>query len=285
MPTDETLANAGAKPILEVRNIWKSFGHVTALKDVSLAARPGEVLALLGDNGAGKSTLVKVLAGVYQPDAGTYKLDGKIVERASVANLRRLGIAAVFQDLGLVETLDIAANMFLGQPIKRWGVLANRRAMLSRSAEALRDAKVRIPSIRVPVGELSGGQRQGVAIARALLQDTPVLLMDEPTAALGVRETRQVGETIDTLRSQGKAIILISHDMGFVFTHSDRIQVLRLGQMRGARITAQTDQNEIVGLITGAVGPDNPESFEQTVFGNPTAKEPRRLEGRDLAHA
>ena len=255
-----------AEPALEVRHIWKSFGHVTALRDVALAVRPGEVVALLGDNGAGKSTLVKVLAGVYQPDAGTYRLLGQTVERAGVAALRRLGITAIFQDLAVIETLDVAANLFLGHPIRRWGVFANRRAMLAKSAEALRDAKVRIPSVRVTVGELSGGQRQGVAIARALLQDTPVLLMDEPTAALGVRETAQVGETIDSLRDQGKAIILISHDIEFVFDHADRIQVLRLGQMRGARMISETDRNEVVGLITGAAAPDDPDDLERRVL-------------------
>lgn len=257
-----------AEPVLEVRNVWKSFGHVTALRDVSIATRPGEVLALLGDNGAGKSTLVKVLAGVYTQDAGSYRLMGKTVENAGVANLRRQGITALFQDLALVETLDIAANMFLGQPITRWGIFANRRAMIAKSAETLRDAKVRIPSVRVAVGELSGGQRQGVAIARAVLQDTPVILMDEPTAALGVRETARVGETIDHLRSQGKSIILVSHDMEFVFAHSDRIHVLRLGQTQGARRTADTSRNEVVGLITGAIQPEAPEVLERRILGD-----------------
>lgn len=254
-------------PILEIRNGWKSFGHVTALRDVSLAARPGEVLALLGDNGAGKSTMVKVLAGVHTLDAGSYRIEGRPVGQGGVSEMRKLGISAVFQDLAVVETLDIAANMFLGQPITRAGIFVDRRAMMTKAAQTLQDLKVRIPSVRVPVGELSGGQRQGVAIARAVLQDNPIVLMDEPTAALGVRETKQVGETIEHLRQVGKAVILVSHDMEFVFEYADRLQVLRLGEIRAVRSVAQTDRREVVALITGAAPADTPEELAAAMFG------------------
>ncbi|MFV0253710.1 MAG: ATP-binding cassette domain-containing protein [Beutenbergiaceae bacterium] len=257
----------GTDSILQIRDGWKRFGHVTALRAVSLAARPGEVLALLGDNGAGKSTMVKVLAGVHHLDAGSYHIDGQVMTHASVAETRRHGVSAVFQDLAVVETLDIAANMFLGQPVTRTGIFVDRRAMIDKAAATLQQLKVRIPSVRVPVGELSGGQRQGVAIARAVLQDNPVVLMDEPTAALGVRETRQVGETIAHLRSLGKAVILVSHDMEFVFDFADRIQILRLGEVRALRTVSQTDRREVVSLITGAAPADPPDALTSAMFG------------------
>lgn len=243
-------------PILEVRDGWKSFGHVTALRNAHLAVQPGEVLALLGDNGAGKSTLVKVLCGVYELDRGELLVNGERVTDPSPRLLQSRGVATVFQDLAVVETLDIAANMFLGQPIRRFGFLANRRRMIDEAAEALQALKVRLPSVRVPLGELSGGQRQSVAIARAVRLDHPIVIMDEPTAALGVRETAQVGDIIRHLRDSGKAVILVSHDMEFVFEVADRAQVMRLGSVQGIRQISQTDRREIVGLITGALNAD-----------------------------
>ena len=245
-----------APPALKITNAWKSFGHVSALRGVSLTVRRGEVLALVGDNGAGKSTLVKVLSGVYPVDSGDITIAGVPLERADPRLARSRGISTVFQDLAVVETLDIAANVFLGQPLRRFGVFADRKQMIAQSADILRSLKVRVPSVRVAAGELSGGQRQGVAIARAVRQDTPIILMDEPTAALGVRETAQVGEIIRSLREHGKAVILVCHDLEFIFSHADRIQVLRLGQVQGVRDVSATTRTEIVSLITGATARD-----------------------------
>jgi len=243
-------------PLLELAGAWKVFGHVEALRDVDLTLGEGEVLALVGDNGAGKSTIVKVLSGVYNLDGGEFRIRGQAVHGMSPHVARAQGVATVFQDLALVETLDVTANIFLGQPITRGLLFANRGAMADAAAATLQSLKVRLPSVRVAVGELSGGQRQGVAIGRAIHQDTPIVLMDEPTAALGVRETAQIRDMILELKARGKSVILVSHDMGLVFETADRIQVMRLGQVHGVRRTAATDRQEIVGLITGALDPD-----------------------------
>ncbi len=246
-----------AAPVLEVRDVWKSFGHVVALRAAWLVAQAGEVLAVVGDNGAGKSTMIKVLSGVFQPDRGEIRVRGTPVGRINSRIAGRLGISTVFQDLALVDTLDVATNMYLGHPLTRARVFSNRRAMLRGAAEILRDLKVRVPSVRVPVGELSGGQRQSVAIARAILADNPIVVMDEPTAALGVRETSQVGDIITTLKQRHKTVVLVSHDLEFVLAHADRIQVMRLGAVRGVRSRAAFDREEIVGLITGLVAADD----------------------------
>jgi ABC-type sugar transport system ATPase subunit len=247
---------AQPSPALEVTNGWKSFGHVTALRDVQLTAHPGEVLAILGDNGAGKSTLVKVLAGVYNLDAGEFRINGRAVDRTSPRVARRHGVSTVFQDLAVIETLDIAANIFLGQQIRRGWIFANRRRMFTEAAQSLASLGIRVPTVRAQLGELSGGQRQGVAIARAVREDNPIVLMDEPTAALGVRETAHVGEIIGELKRRGKCVILVSHDLEFVFNVSDRLLVLRLGGVQGLRNTNSTDQQEVVAMITGIAGDD-----------------------------
>jgi ABC-type sugar transport system ATPase subunit len=244
-PRQETVAT------LEMRDGSKAFGHVVALDRVSLACQRAEVLAIVGDNGAGKSTMVKVLAGVHQLDSGQLLIDGAPVKVSSPAQARALGISTVFQDLALVECLDIAANMYLGSPLTKHRWFVDRAAMIEGAADMLRDLRVRISSVRVPVGVLSGGQRQGVALARAVHQRGDIILMDEPTAALGVRETAQVLDMIDELRARGKAVILVSHDLEFVFSVADRIQVMRLGRVQGVRDRAQTNRAEIVGLITG----------------------------------
>jgi ABC-type sugar transport system ATPase subunit len=244
------------QPLIEVSNGSKRFGHVNALVDVHLQAFEGEILALLGDNGAGKSTLVKALCGVYELDEGTLKINGKAIKNPEPRLVRDLGVSTVFQDLAVVETLDVAANMFLGEPLTRFKVFANRKKMIAESARALQELKIQLPSVRVPIGELSGGQRQSVVIARAVRQDNPVIIMDEPTAALGVRETSEVRNIILQLRDQGKAIILVSHNIEFVFSVADRVQVMRLGQVQGIRKISETTHEEIVGLITGAIEPD-----------------------------
>jgi simple sugar transport system ATP-binding protein/D-xylose transport system ATP-binding protein len=245
-----------AQPVLELRHVSKAFGHVVALEDVSLRAHAGSVLVIVGDNGAGKSTMIKVLAGVYPVDEGEVLIDGRPVNLTSPAKAREHGIAVVFQNLALVECLDVAANMYLGRPIRRAGFFSDRRAMIEGAADTLRALKVRIPSVRVPVGVLSGGQRQGVAIARAVQQDARIVLLDEPTAALGYRETQQVITIIRELRDAGKAVVLISHDLEMVFDVADEIQVMRLGRVQGLRRREAADRREIVGLITGAIEAD-----------------------------
>lgn len=217
----------------------------------------GEVVALLGDNGAGKSTLVKALGGVHALDSGDLRINGQLIDRANPRESLARGISAVFQDLAIVETLDVATNVFMGNPLTRAGCFVAKRRMNHEAAVILQDLRIRVPSVRVAVGELSGGQRQGVAIARALRQDTDIILMDEPTAALGVRETAQVRDIILTLREKGKSVILVSHDLEFVFSVADRAIVLRLGSVQGSREISVTDRKEIVGLITGALKADD----------------------------
>jgi ABC-type sugar transport system ATPase subunit len=257
--------SAADPPVLEIRDASKAFGQVVALDHASLVAYSGEVIAVVGDNGAGKSTMVKLLSGVHAMDSGEVLIDGEPVSIGSPANAQRLGISSVFQDLALVEVLDIAANIYLGRPLRR-GIFVDRRRMIERSADLLRELKIRVPSVRVPVGTLSGGQRQGVAIARAVLQRGRVIVMDEPTAALGVRETQHVEEIIAELRASGRAVVLVSHDLELVFRVADRIQVMRLGRVQGVRGRANATREEIVGLITGLVGeltaqaPANPQT-------------------------
>lgn len=243
-------------PALELRQASKAFGHVIALNDVSLTMQAGEVTVIVGDNGAGKSTMMKVLSGVYPLDGGQLLINGRPTVLTSPAKARERGIAAVFQNLALVECLDVAENMYLGRQIRKWGVFADKKEMIDRAADTLTELKVRLPSVRVPVGVLSGGQRQGVAIARAVQQDTPIVLLDEPTAALGYRETQQVITIIRQLRDAGKAVVLVSHDLSMVFDVADSIQVMRLGRVQGVRRRVDADRSEIVGLITGAIEPD-----------------------------
>lgn len=244
-------------PALELRGIQKSFGSVVALEEVDFAAYPGEIHAIVGDNGAGKSTAIKIVTGLHKSDGGEILVDGEPME--SIHNSSEalgLGIAVVYQDLALVECLDIATNMALGNLPKRFGIVLDRRRMEREAAKVLSDLNVRVDDVRTPVGLLSGGQRQVVAVARAVRMDKPIMLLDEPTAALGVQETAHVGRTIDELRNAGKAIICVSHDLEFVFQHADKITVLRLGNTVGTRVTAETTRAEIVGMITGAIPRD-----------------------------
>jgi ABC-type sugar transport system ATPase subunit len=240
-------------PAVELSGVTKRFGHVQALTGVDLQVRPGEILALLGDNGAGKSTLVKVMAGLHRPDEGEVRVNGVAQRFHSPSDARAAGVATVYQDLGLVECLDVATNMFLGQIPKR-RFLVDRRRMLKESAEFLDALGVTVGSVRTQIGMLSGGQRQIVAFARVLRLGAGVVLLDEPTAALGVRETAQAVGLIRSLRDRGKAVVLVTHDIDVVFSLADRIQVLRLGRVAGVRDVATTDRDEIVGLITGARG-------------------------------
>ncbi|MFI5954330.1 ATP-binding cassette domain-containing protein [Cryptosporangium sp. NPDC051539] len=238
--------------MLAARGVSKRYRAVQALDDVSLELPEGEVVALVGDNGAGKSTLVKVLSGVVLPDAGELSQDGAAVRISSPHDAQRLGVATVHQDLALCENLDVVANLFLGDERQRWSVL--RPIRMERAArDLLTSLDVRIKDIRVPVAMLSGGQRQSVAISRALVGEPRVVILDEPTAALGVEQTAQVLDLIRRLRDRGLAVLLISHNLADVRAVSDRIVVLRLGRNAGSFATAETSAETIVGAITGSL--------------------------------
>ena len=236
--------------MFSARAVSKTYGAVQALDTVSLDLPPGEVVALVGDNGAGKSTLVKVLSGVITPDRGTVEQDGQPVRLGSPHDAQRLGIATVHQDLALCENLDVVANLFLGAERRRWSIL--RPIPMERAArDLLASLDVRIRDIRVPVAMLSGGQRQSVAIARALVSDPRVAILDEPTAALGVEQTAQVLDLIRRLRDRGLAVLVISHNLADVRAISDRIVVLRLGRNAGEFRTADSTPEAVVAAITG----------------------------------
>jgi D-xylose transport system ATP-binding protein len=238
-------------PVLFMEGINKRFGAVQALTDVSFDVSPGEVVALVGDNGAGKSTLVKVMAGVHPPDSGRVVFAGKEVHIATPAAARELGIATVFQDLALCDNLDVVANLYLGAEETRAGTL-DEIEMEKRSWALLRQLSAKIPSVRIAIASLSGGQRQVVAIARSLLGDPKVVLLDEPTAALGVAQTAEVLNLIERLRERGYGVVLISHNMADVQAVADRVVVLRLGQNNGDFRVSEVTYEEIVAAITGA---------------------------------
>ncbi len=237
-------------PVLSLRGISKGFGAVQALTDIHLDVYPGEVVALVGDNGAGKSTLVKILAGVHPQDSGTITFDGQEVTIGSPAASRELGIATVFQDLALCDNLDVVSNLFLGREIAR-GTL-DEEEMEKRSWSLLRQLSARIPSVRIAVASLSGGQRQTVAIARSLIGDPRVVILDEPTAALGVAQTAEVLNLIERLRERGLGVILISHNMADVQAVADRVAVLRLGRNNGDFRIPDVSYEDIISAITGA---------------------------------
>jgi fructose transport system ATP-binding protein len=245
-------------PILEGRGLVKRFGHVVALDGADFELYPGEITAIIGDNGAGKSTLIKVLSGAFQPDGGEMLLDGENVRFRSPLDARRVGIETVYQDLAVAPALDIAANIFLGRELRRSGPAGrllralDKRTMRREAARHFSELKIGIPSIGQAVENLSGGQRQGVAVARAAAWGRRLVIMDEPTAALGVKETRQVIDLILRVRERGLPVILISHDMPHVFELADRIQIMRLGK-RVAVVTPQThSMPEAVAIMTGA---------------------------------
>ena len=249
--------NGNSAPILATKGVSKSFGPVQALEDVDFEVRRGEVMALVGDNGAGKSTLIKAIAGIYSVDAGEFFFEGERVSISGPNDATKLGIATVYQDLALCDNLDVVANLFLGQEEIAPGPAGFIRAldetdMEHRSHELLEQLSVTIPSVRSEVGTLSGGQRQQVAVARSLLGDPKVVILDEPTAALGVVQTKQVLELIHRLRERNLAVIIISHNLANVFAVADRIYVLRLGRKAGIFDATHTTEEQIVGAITGA---------------------------------
>jgi simple sugar transport system ATP-binding protein len=242
--------------MISARILDKHFGGLVAVEGVSLDVRPGEVVGLLGDNGAGKSTLIKMLSGVYQPDSGTLTSDGRTVAFASPRAARDAGIETIYQDLALCENLDAAANIFLGREPVHTTLLVlravDRRRMLEESHHILTQLDIRIPNLARPIRQLSGGQRQAVAIARAVYWNARVVIMDEPTAALGVAEQRKVLELVHTLRGRGVGIVLISHNLQDVFDVVDRVIVMRRGRVVGERQIAQTSTADLLGLMLGA---------------------------------
>ncbi|HEX3925877.1 MAG TPA: ATP-binding cassette domain-containing protein [Streptosporangiaceae bacterium] len=242
---------ADGASLLALRAVSKSFGAVQALSGIDLEVHASEVVALLGDNGAGKSTLVKLLSGVFQPDAGTITFRGRPVTIASPAQSRALGIATVYQDLALCDNLDVVANLFLGQETSRLATLSEEQ-MESRTWTVLRQLSAKIPSVRVPVAGLSGGQRQTVAIARALVGDPAVVILDEPTAALGVEQTAEILNLVERLRENGHGVLVITHNLADVQEVANRAVVLRLGRNNGVFSVAGTSQQDIVSAITGA---------------------------------
>jgi len=241
---------SGQTPILELRGVNKSFGAVQVLHDVSLALYPGQVTALVGDNGAGKSTLVKCMAGIHGIDSGDYLFNGESVQVTGPRDASALGIEIVYQDLALCDNLDIVQNMFLGREMKS-GIVLNEGDMEKRAKETLGSLSVRtISSVRQLVSSLSGGQRQSVAIAKAVLWNSKVVMLDEPTAALGVAQTRQVLDLVRRLADNGLAVMLISHNMNDVKEVADRISPLYLGRVAAEVHTKDTTTTQIVELIT-----------------------------------
>jgi ABC-type sugar transport system ATPase subunit len=255
MPSSEAEIDPSQEPVLVMKGISKAFGHVQALDAVDFELFPQEVLALVGDNGAGKSTLIKILTGAYAADEGAIFIDGCPVSIRNPRDAQALGIAAVYQDLALVDCRDIAANIFLGRE-PTLGPIVNRKKMLAESEQVLKRLKTTLSSASIIVGYLSGGQRQAVAIARALARQGRFIIMDEPTAALGVEESKKVNDLILDLKEHGSSVIVISHNLVHVFSVADRVIVLRHGQRVGSRYKTQTTMDEIVSMITGAYQAD-----------------------------
>ena len=244
------------KPLLSVRGIVKRFGGLIAVNNVDLDVYPGEVVALLGDNGAGKSTLIKVISGVYRPEAGKIYFEGKEIKIETPMDALKIGIETIYQDLALAENLNVYSNIFLGRErVKNYlGFIKvlDHDFMLKESQEILKRLDIKIPSLKNKIKMLSGGQRQAVAISKSIYWNARLLIMDEPTAALGVAEQRKVLNLITTLKSQGVAIILISHQMYDVFQVADRIVVMRRGEKVGELKADETNPDEVVSLMVGA---------------------------------
>ena len=239
-------------PFLIVKNIQKSFHHIQALRGVSMTAYEGEVLAIVGDNGAGKSTLIKIMSGVLSPDAGIIRISGERYKRLTPKLAGEIGVSTVYQDLALGNTMDVTANLFLGEEISKFGFLKKKE--MNRQAEKLLiDLDINIPDVTVPVVNLSGGQRQGVAVARLVHRGGKLLIFDEPTAAMGVNESNAVLSLIKRLANQGYAVIVISHNMPQIFHVSDRICVMRQGRVMKELKTVDTTMDEVVSLITGSL--------------------------------
>jgi D-xylose transport system ATP-binding protein len=258
----------GEPPTLELREVSKRYGHVTALDEVDFTAAAGEVVALVGDNGAGKSTLVKAIAGAHRIDGGQILVDGRPVSIGSPTEASALGIETVYQDLALCDNLDVTANLYLGrEKYRRHSPLLDHEAMESHAGAIIAELAARLPNLNKPVSALSGGQRQAIAVSRAALWGSKVVLLDEPTAALGVAQTVMVYDLIRRLRDRGLAIVVISHNMADVFTVADRITVLRLGRNAGEFRPGHDSADDVVAAITG--------SHELGAAAQPTTKDSR----------
>ncbi len=245
------------EPLIRVENLTKRFGGLVAVDEVSVDISKGEVVGLVGDNGAGKSTLIKMISGVYQPDTGEIYVDEKKVVFSTPREAREMGIETIYQDLALAENLDVGSNIFMGREIKKrhLGGLVHtldRRKMRAESDKVLNQLEIEVPSLTQQIRNLSGGQRQAVAIARSIYWNARIMIMDEPTAALGVTEQRKVLMLVRTLAEQGVPVIIISHNMQDVFAVADRIVILRRGKKVSERIAAESTPDEIVSLMVGA---------------------------------
>lgn len=255
--TGEGVQVYSAVPTLQLQGISKAFSAVQALQDVDFEVYAGEVVGLVGDNGAGKSTLIKIISGVYTADKGEIFVDGAKANISTPQDATKVGIETVHQDLALCDNMDVVSNLFLGRE-ERWTIIPflvrplRELAMEQRTREVLKELNVRLPSLRVPVEALSGGQRQSVAVAKTILRNAKVVLLDEPTAALGVAQTRQVLELIRRLRSQGLAVVVISHNLADIFEVVDRVIVLRLGRRVATFDIRSTTREQVVAAITGA---------------------------------
>ncbi|KNF09274.1 monosaccharide ABC transporter ATP-binding protein, CUT2 family [Gottschalkia purinilytica] len=238
-------------PVLAMKNVTKNFGNIEALKNIKLDIYKGEIVAFVGDNGAGKSTLMKILSGNYAPTSGHIEVFGKKIEKFNPDNALSQGITTVYQDLALVDYLDISSNIFLGNEILKIKFFTDKKTMRLKSQEILNELSINIPSIESEVGQLSGGQRQGVAIARAINQGGKILILDEPTAAMGLKESREVYNTIKKLSEKSLTIMIVSHNLQEVFNIATRICILRHGELIGDLKTSETTYSEVVKIITG----------------------------------
>ena len=254
--THTTTQETNAPLVMQAKGLVKRYGQVTALDGADFELRAGEILAVIGDNGAGKSTLIKMISGVYKPDDGKIFLEDREITMSSPMEARSLGIETIYQDLALCDNLDATVNIFLGrEPSRRMLGLfkqVDRSKMLAESESVLRRLDIQIPNLRRPIQQMSGGQRQAVAIARAVYWNARLVIMDEPTAALGVPEQRKVHELVRTLKSQGVPVIIISHNMQDIFASADRIIVMRRGSKVGDVLAKDTDGERLVGLMVGA---------------------------------
>lgn len=258
------------QPIIEMRGIDKHYGGVHAVQGVDLDIYRGEVHALVGDNAAGKSTLIKILSGAVAKDAGTISFDGQHAEIKEPRDAKQLSIETVYQDLALADNLDVPSNVFLGREMTKSGILRfvlDNREMEKRSHSLLSRLKINIPNSRQRVRSMSGGQRQSIAIARCVCFNARVVILDEPTAALGVEETRKVYALVREMRDQGLAVLLISHNLSHVFENCDRITVLKTGRLVGSRRVKETSQDEILRMIVSGIASDQ----------TPSQREPARV--------
>jgi len=274
-PSEPGPVAEGPVPIVAARDVVKSYGGVHALRGVTLEFPTGSVTAIVGDNGAGKSTLIKILAGALQPDEGQLEVDGQHVHFGTPAQARAAGIETVYQDLALADHRDVTENLFMGRELTRgWGPfrVTDGGRMRKQTAQALEDLNVRIPSVKQQVRRLSGGQRQGVAIGRAVHWGSRVLIMDEPMAALGLQEAGRVQELVMRLSTRGLTQIIVSHNLEHVFTLSTRIAVMRLGRVVGVRATSETDHEEIVRMVAGLA--DRPPAAATPAAATPTTATP-----------